>query len=588
MSETATAHPPGAFPWTSLLRWQPFQIDALGLITLLGAEEVNASVGRMVRSTWLEYLPLLGAYVIANERFREKEAGYNIYNISQGIHTTDLASWFSRWIKAQDFEQTRSFIRWTVEKRPEQIVHKAAGFSLSIVSIGFLIAMTVLSYDWYGFANAMSMAASVMVRHFMVESLRQGIDEKVLGLSEFKTFQARDQQGATIPPTIESGWIGKCPSKIVVITADAKAVTMIVPNELLKQPSPFIARIEPEHRFFYGVMRWTGWIAFGVQVIAIGMADLATQLITVFLLVVPTVLHVSRLGCDDSQWKKNIARGYMKCTRILSSSPKDARGVHERSKSDVEKAKSLSPPGAPEVEHPRDKQFMWKYNCWIGDYLKAEVYEWPPNHSYTVTTTSNPVGDGQHFKVASVKHNGASIQKRQHLYAWLQLDADEAVSMDKWDLFPHLRGADKSWLDQYNAGKDFIAELNARGAVQQGIATIMNRSDTGAVGRPPTSHSVRHGGTPDLIRTGSALSVLTQGASHDPAIGANSPERRDFLAVVDDGESRDDAGDAGAFAPPRRQNTHASTATATYVSQDAVDRQRRRSEASSPVNSRAA
>ena len=96
MSETATANPPMWAPWKGLLTWAPFQIDALGLITLLGAEEVNASVGRLVRSTWLEYLPLLGAYVIANESFREKKPGYHIYNISQGIHTTDLAPWLSR------------------------------------------------------------------------------------------------------------------------------------------------------------------------------------------------------------------------------------------------------------------------------------------------------------------------------------------------------------------------------------------------------------------------------------------------------------------------------------------------------------
>jgi hypothetical protein len=585
MSETATAHPPGAFPWTSLLKWQPFQIDALGLITLLGAEEVNASVGRMVRSTWLEYLPLLGAYVIANERFREKEAGYNIYNISQGIHTTDLASWFSRWIKAQDFEQTRSFVRWTVEKRPDQVAHKAAGLSLSLISIGFLIAMTILSYDWYGFANAMSMAASVMVRHFMVESLRKGIDGKVLSLGKFDGSGNNHRQSVTIPPTIEQGWTGKCPSKIVVITADAKAVTMIIPHELLKPPSPFIARIEPGHRFLYGVMRWTGWIAFAVQVIAIGMADLATQLITVFLLVVPTVLHVSRLGCDDSQWRKNLARGYTKCTSIMSPTKHGSEGLPHTPGPDVEKAKPLQPPTANDTQHLQDRQFVWKYNCWIGDYLKAEVYEWPPNHSYTVTSTPETSGEAQSLKVTSLKHNDTHIQKRQHLYAWLQLDADETVSMDKWDLFPHLRGADKSWLDQYNAGREFIAELNSRGAGQQGITTIMKRSSDAS--RPIT------GGHAGPQRPGTAAQTQRVSSSQNPA---TSPARRDFLAAPDEGEESRDGdvggdGDAdleGGLSMPRRQNTHASTATATYVSHDAVKRQRRRSEAAtSPVLDRA-
>src|SRR6201996_5083392 len=99
-------------PWAQLKPWQPFRLDALGLVTLLGADEVNNSVGRLVTSRWLEYMPLLGAFVIAGDRFKEKKPSFNIYNISSGINTSDLSSWFTRWMLAQEFEVARSVVYW--------------------------------------------------------------------------------------------------------------------------------------------------------------------------------------------------------------------------------------------------------------------------------------------------------------------------------------------------------------------------------------------------------------------------------------------------------------------------------------------
>ncbi|KAL5045870.1 hypothetical protein BDW71DRAFT_182966 [Aspergillus fruticulosus] len=67
-----------------LIQWQPFRVDALGLITLLGAEEIDTWVGRLVVSRWPEYMPLLATYIIAGDRFRRKSHSFSIYNITMG------------------------------------------------------------------------------------------------------------------------------------------------------------------------------------------------------------------------------------------------------------------------------------------------------------------------------------------------------------------------------------------------------------------------------------------------------------------------------------------------------------------------
>ena len=60
-------------PLRGLEKWQPFRIDALGLVTLLGSEEVNRSIGTLQRRRFTEWLPLLAAFVIAGDRFTDEQ-----------------------------------------------------------------------------------------------------------------------------------------------------------------------------------------------------------------------------------------------------------------------------------------------------------------------------------------------------------------------------------------------------------------------------------------------------------------------------------------------------------------------------------
>ena len=65
------------YPWHRILNsWADstgLRIDALGLVTLLGAEKMDRSIGRLVTSRYFDYLPLLGAYTVAGNRITEKK-----------------------------------------------------------------------------------------------------------------------------------------------------------------------------------------------------------------------------------------------------------------------------------------------------------------------------------------------------------------------------------------------------------------------------------------------------------------------------------------------------------------------------------
>jgi hypothetical protein len=151
-----------AIKW--LLKWAPFKIDALGLVTLLGAEEVNRAVGRLSRSRWTEYLPLVGGFVIASDSIRSPISGFTLYNISDGICATDVTGWFSRWLLFQDLTYNSTTLVISVLHRfnsPNDSVFPAACLGLGVSFV--LILLPVLMTDWWGLTNAISLGTAVRV-----------------------------------------------------------------------------------------------------------------------------------------------------------------------------------------------------------------------------------------------------------------------------------------------------------------------------------------------------------------------------------------------------------------------------------------
>jgi hypothetical protein len=336
--------------------------------------------------------------------------------------------------------------------------------------------MTVLSRDWYGFTNAVSMIISVMVRGHILGQHRGAIDAMVSevirkahtakSLSEssydgrrikYENLKEarRRHQGSTnqgqqvcgsaevtghdknalnanvhmgLPerdekitkehkpkpkdfrndawPTNQNDILAKTLSKVLIIQSDSKAVTFFIPNELLAPPSVFIQGPKLLDPTRYIIVRAIGWLVFAVHIVSIGMALLASQLYTVILLVLPTVLLVFKVGCDDFRWSRS---------------------------------KGLS-----DSEQAEPNEFRFLRACWIGSRLKAEIYEWPESYEFAKTEK-----EGQQVWVNQKPTNGRS-DKRMDLYAWLALSSDEDESMDKWDLFPHTRHKNHDWFMEYN------------------------------------------------------------------------------------------------------------------------------------------
>ncbi|KIW12525.1 hypothetical protein PV08_09802 [Exophiala spinifera] len=484
--------------WESVHNWSPFEIDALGLVTLLGADEVNGAVGRLVKNAYLEYLPILGAFVIAGNQITNKAAGWHLYNISQGIHTTDLSAWLTRWMLSQDFETTRSFVIWKVTPPRSKWKDTIIALLISLIFNGFLIALTILSKDWYGFANALAMDISILVRVYVVGQQRAGVDARIdevvkkaksappegtyeaarrawllqldakrrekeqskrkgwshspgqhtnggvigrLGASRQDSIPPKhaEQQARALSPEApikhprfdpsnfkdpDYEWTGT-PTKVLIIQTDSKAVTFWMPQELLFPPSLFVEGPSLLHPRMYFVIRSIGWLAFAVHIVAIGMADLASQLYTVVLIVLPTLLLVLKFSCDDSRWVSTLqawARKYL--YRGLAGS--------ERQSLADENASSSEP--------------VTLRECWIGSRLKAEICEWPASYEFIETApstwSSGPPPKGRERST-----------RRQDLYAWLALSSAEEESMDKWDLFPHIRDDNTTWWQTYKKKK---------------------------------------------------------------------------------------------------------------------------------------
>lgn len=265
-------------PLGRLQAWGPFRIDALGLLTLLGAEEVDAAIGSLVSSRYTEYLPLLAAFVVANNKFTEAKSGFTLYNLTTGIMTTDMAGWFQRWCTAQGFAKAGAKVRWTVTHEARfssrRCCNRLAALIIGVMLNSFMVVFTTMQCDWWGLGNAVSVLFSVIVRAYLMEANRRGLDAAA-------RLHARSGNEELF----------------LVVLNDSRMISMTAPqgtvlNCFVKKPRP------PRPRLYFS-MRMIGWLAFATQVIAIGMSSLATQIITVVVISVSTVLTVFRIGCEE-------------------------------------------------------------------------------------------------------------------------------------------------------------------------------------------------------------------------------------------------------------------------------------------------
>ncbi|KAB8291329.1 hypothetical protein EYC80_010011 [Monilinia laxa] len=271
-------------PLLDLSTWSPFRIDALGLVTLIGAEEVSKSIGRLVTSRYTKFLPVLGAYLIAGNQFMTSFPGYTIYNVSDSITTTCVSGWLTRWLNAQDLNSmSLSVFEWTCfqERRNRPWQNVSAGV-IGLITMGGLFVIAILSSDGFGIANATAMAFSVLVRWYLVRENMEGLDQAVFKVCRGPSTHYFDER-----------------VKLLITLANGKLVTFYAPRGLVV--AGFTKKPIPPHDRLYRFMRGVGWLNFGIHIIALGQSYLVSQIYTVVLLVLSTWATIQGLGCDEEE-----------------------------------------------------------------------------------------------------------------------------------------------------------------------------------------------------------------------------------------------------------------------------------------------
>ncbi|KAF3904667.1 hypothetical protein ABW21_db0207782 [Orbilia brochopaga] len=267
-----------------LKNWAPFKIDALGLITIVGTVEVDRAIGRLVRSAYAEFAPLLGAYTVASNQITETIPGFTLYNISDGIKATDLTGWFTRWLTCQPLKYNATVITTTISPAMP-LRGKLRRWTCNSVHVVLMLGIMVLAgaiNDWWGFMNGASILISVLVRYTIVELNRRAIDTAAL-----KALEESDED-----------------VKILVTLPSGKAVTIHTRRKILLYC--LLTNPRPAYPTVYKVAQFIGWTAFGCQIISLGMATLILQILTVVLLAGATVLVTYRIGDDEGRISRHL------------------------------------------------------------------------------------------------------------------------------------------------------------------------------------------------------------------------------------------------------------------------------------------
>lgn len=269
--------------------WAPFRLDALGLVTLLGADKLNLTLGRLVYSRYTEYLPVLGAYIIANNDIIEPKPGFVVYNITDGIMATDVNGWFSRWLLCQKFTVSYTLLKICNQRRADQErrrhnLVRVIGIALAVCGMGVTLSFPAIIGDWWGLANAVSMLISIVVRKFIFHQNR-------VAVTKAADNAVKESKKCGIVKTFWTLPTGNVVSILLPrgMLTDVILTTPNIPNPRL-----------------YSAARILGWIGFGCHVVSLGMTSLFNQMISVVLLLLSTVLAAHRIGDDESRISDNI------------------------------------------------------------------------------------------------------------------------------------------------------------------------------------------------------------------------------------------------------------------------------------------
>ncbi|KFA81943.1 hypothetical protein S40288_11190 [Stachybotrys chartarum IBT 40288] len=259
-----------------LQEWAPFRIDALGLVTIFGAEQMDVAVGNLVESWVTDWLPILGSYVVASNKITSPNPGFVLYNITDGIVATDVSPWFTRWLMSYPLTYAATTITLRGNARPMHPAHLAISIVIGGLAALSVILLTAMTRDWWGIANISSLLVSVATRQLVVAQLRASIDQTMR--------QIIQDLGEDV--------------KIFLTMPDGRAVTIrgsrkIVTSCLLTNP-------RPPHPRAYFLARVLCWLAFGIHAVSLGMSMLIHQIVSVVILLGATAITAGRVADRSS------------------------------------------------------------------------------------------------------------------------------------------------------------------------------------------------------------------------------------------------------------------------------------------------
>ena len=264
---------------TYLKHWAPFRIDALGIVTLLGADQMDLVLGRLARTGFSNFLPLLGAYKIADNSVVKPIPGFILYNVTDGMLATDITGWFARWLLCQDLSYTSTTLIVSVKDRPafRSGFDALYQYMTAILTMCPLLIVIILTTDWWGLANWVAMAISVVVRRFTIGQTLAALD-----IAACKSNIRANE-----------------PVKVLLTLPTGNLVVMKVPRGVVLHC--LLTTPRPSNSQLYNFMRMVGWVGFSTHIICLGMTSLLNQLLAIALLLVSTVLVAQRIGDDETR-----------------------------------------------------------------------------------------------------------------------------------------------------------------------------------------------------------------------------------------------------------------------------------------------
>lgn len=265
--------------------WAPVQIDALGLVTILGAESAKHVLGQLTANRFTDWLPLLAAHVIATDEFAQPQGGFALYNISDGIMANDLTGWFTRWLLSEDLANCSSnikivtFTSKAMDKKQKMDQNLSRAFGLLGLAPALLAG---LIGDWWGLANGLAVLISVLVRRFVLAEHRRAVDDALYQASKTSTE----------------------PVKVFTTLPNGTAVTISTTRGILIDCLLTITR--PRRRRLYNAVRNLGWLVFGIHLISLGMASLFSQILYIVSVITATLVTFRQVGTNRRRVGHNL------------------------------------------------------------------------------------------------------------------------------------------------------------------------------------------------------------------------------------------------------------------------------------------